>query len=333
MSILLCDLGGTHTRFGLARGGQLDVETMRRVKNDDYADFDAVVGNYMRSCNADTIDTAVIALAAPAEHDIVELTNREWQIAKPSIASISGARVVYFINDYTALAAALIDRDSLEVAPVISATPDVTGQRLILGAGTGFNCACLLPGHNGEGHRILTAEAGHAAFAAHGELATELRDDIILKYGRCSFDRVLSGSGLVALYLRICRRNAVTPRHIDPATIATDGLAGTDEESTVACIQFVEILARTAGDLALTYLATGGVYITGGVARSLLPFITSHEGTFAKTFLDKGRMSGFMERFPVGVVTDDHTALGGCLAWLEMIETSAAIGGRPEVGV
>lgn len=328
MSVLVCDLGGTNTRLGLASEDGLDVGSIRRFSNEDYTDFDTVLGNYLAEIAAGAVETAVVAVAAPVTQDVVELTNREWRIAKKPIAAIAGARRVHFINDYNALAAALIASDTLETVPVLTGKPDPLGPRLVLGAGTGFNAACLLPGDGAAGERILTAEVGHASFPAHGALATELRDHVARQHGRCSLDRILSGPGLAVLYRLICQKAGASARLEEPASITASGLAGTDDEAIAACALFVEMLARTAGDLALTYLATGGVHLTGGVVRALLPFIALPERAFVDAFLDKGRMSAFMGNFPVAVLSDDHVALDGCLAWLERLDSGQAEQGR-----
>ena len=321
MSVLLCDIGGTNTRFALARANTLGAASHRRFRNDEYPDFPAILRDFVKSCGSETIDHSVVAVAAIADGDVVSLTNRDWEISRSDISAVTGS-TVDFINDYTALAAALSRTENLDLQNIRKGEPTEDGTRLVLGAGTGFNAACLLPGSQSKTNRILTAEAGHAGFAAQSTIELELRNEIHRRFGRCSNDRALSGAGFLALYRLICHRNDSRSVHDDPAAICAAALIGADENCSATGRIFAAMLGRVAGDLALTFLATGGVFIAGGVARALSPLIASAGGDFEEAFLDKGRMRDFMDGFAVDLLTRDEAGLEGSLAWLNMTSTA-----------
>lgn len=316
MSALLCDVGGTNTRFALTHDNRIDLTSHHRFSNDDYTDFASVIRDYLEQIGVQRIDQAVIAVAAVADDDVVELTNRNWKISRSDIIAATGTSRVNFINDFTALAAALGRSENLGLLCVRKGSPMRSGTRLVLGAGTGFNAACLLPGEGNQPSRILTAEAGHAGFSAHSEIETELCDHFRKRYGRCSQDRVLSGSGLRALYELICRRNGSEPVHKESKAICI----AADRESIETLSILAKMLGRAAGDLALTFLATGGVFLAGGVTRALLPYIRGDDSPFNEAFLDKGRMGGFMKRFAVDLISKDEAGLKGCLAWTRLAD-------------
>ena len=254
----------------------------------------------------------MIALAAPVTGDVVALTNLDWTIDREEISRATGVPEVFLINDFEALGHALSSPQSLELRSLNEASSN--GTKLILGAGTGFNCAARLS--NGS---VACCEAGHSTFVAETEFDRALQRHFTQDFGRCSFDRVLSGSGLGEIYQTLCRLENQTPVHATSHQIIPAALGPGDDLAARACHEFVRILGRAAGDLALVFLATGGVYVTGGVARGLAAFMSGPESRFLPAFKAKGRMAGTMAKVPVNLVLDDNTALRGCLEWQKMI--------------
>lgn len=312
MRVVACDLGGTNVRFGLGIDGRLEAETIQQFPNDRFADFGDALGYYLQSVGVRTVDRAVIAVAAPIEGETLKLTNRDWTVNRAGIAAVAGTNYIVLVNDFAALGAALLQPEELDVAPVLAAIP-TDGAKLVLGAGTGFNASALV----GKG-QVLSAEIGHTTFAPEHGLETALRDHIAGRFGRCSLDRALSGSGLVTLYevqCARCSRPAIFP---DASAITSAALAGDDADAIEAGRTFAGMLGRTAGDLALTFLPRGGIYLTGGVTRALTPFIEDTDGPFARAFFAKGRMGELMRSFPLGIIRDDKAALIGCLAWPDL---------------
>lgn len=310
MIVRVCDLGGTHCRIGQYVDGDLNAASVARFKNSDHASFPALMRHYHDSSGMAPAERLVIALAAPVTGDVVALTNLDWTIDRDEISRATGVPDVLLINDFEALGHALSSPQSLELRCLNEGDGDNSGTKLILGAGTGFNCAARLS--NGS---VVCCEAGHSTFVAETEFDRALQQRFTQDFGRCSFDRVLSGSGLGAIYQTVCSLENRTPVHATSHQIIPAALGPDDALATRACHEFVRILGRAAGDLALVFLATGGVYVTGGVARGLAAFMSGPDSRFLPAFKAKGRMAGTMATFPVSLVLDDNTALRGCLEW------------------
>ena len=315
MRLLACDLGGTNIRFGLGDAGELDRASVHSFANDRFSGFGEALAHYLGLTGGVALDGAVVALAAPADGDTVRLTNRDWTISARDIATVARTGRVVLVNDFAALGAALSRPASLDCAEVLPGSPG-DGVRLVLGAGTGFNASALIAGRH-----VLSAEFGHTTFASAPGLETQLRDGFAASFGRCSHDRVLSGSGLMALYRLQCRNSGRHPGCDSAGDVTRAAGAGEDGDAVVACRTFATMLGRAAGDLALTFLPRGGIYLTGGVTRALGPFITGTDSPFSAAFFAKGRMRDAMADFPVSLIRDDTAALAGCLAWIDLHET------------
>ncbi|MCC0044098.1 MAG: glucokinase, partial [Brucellaceae bacterium] len=286
MIVLACDLGGTNVRFGLGEAGKLARETVRQFPGDEFSGFEDAARSYLKLVEVTAVASAVIALAAPIDGDSVRLTNRDWTISRKEVATLSGAQSVVLINDFAALGAALSQRFALDTE-LMQSGPQGDGVRLVLGSGTGFNASALVAGNH-----VLSAEIGHTTFAPAPGIETELRDHYADAFGRCSHDRVLSGSGLLTLYRLLCASSGRRPATEKTSDVTTAAAEASDDDAVAACRTFAGMLGRTAGDLALTFLPYGGIYLTGSVTRALRPFIRGGESAFAQAFFAKGRMQG-----------------------------------------
>ncbi len=313
MNTLVCDLGGTNCRLALVDGNnQLIAQTIRHLSNDDFSVFTDLLTHYVSSQPGCAINTIVVALAAPIDSDAIALTNRDWTIDKNLIAAAIGADCIHFINDFEALGYALGNRDALDLRPIgVSQETLPTATRLVLGAGTGFNCAA----RTGHGE-VLACEAGHTTMPAETDLDRVLQARFTHSFGRCSLERILSGDGLVALYHALCAETGHPATLSGSHAIARAGTERTCPVAARACMEFARILGRSAGDLALLFQALGGVHLTGGVTVALAPVLMDPAGPFLRAFRAKGRMSGAMQTFQTYLIVDDSAALIGCIEWL-----------------
>jgi glucokinase len=197
-----------------------------------------------------------------------------------------------------------------------SGSPSPTGNRALISAGTGLGEAGLLA-HPG-GYEPFPSEGGHADFAPRNELEMELLRYLMDRFEHVSYERVLSGPGLHNIYqfLRDTGRGeepswlAEQLTHGDPsAAIATSALEGTSDICVQALDIFVSVYGAEGGNLALKVVATGGMFVGGGIAPKIIRKLSS--STFIKAFTAKGRMSHLLEDIPVRVITNDKTALLG----------------------
>jgi glucokinase len=309
VTVLVCDLGGTNCRLALADPA-LDRASVLRLANDGFAAFPALLGEYLRRKGRDRVRRVVVALAAPVSGDRVRLTNRDWHIDKAEVAAATGASEVSFINDFEALGHALERPDILRHAPLQSPrAPLANAPRLVLGAGTGFNCALWHPGG------VVCCEAGHTGFAAETAFDRALADHLAARHGRCSTERVLSGSGILEIYRVACALAGQGPGLSAGRDVVRAGLDGSDPAAATACREFARILGRTAGDLALLFLARGGVFLSGGATRAVAPLLSGPGNPFLAAFSAKGRMTASMAEYPVHLLGDDDAALHGCVNW------------------
>ncbi|WFE89875.1 glucokinase [Roseibium porphyridii] len=308
MTNVLCDLGGTNCRFALSDVNNMQPKYIACYSNQKYDTFEEVLTDYIHEQQIAEVQSLVVALAAPVEGDSIKLTNRDWKLDKSILKERLGVKHIHFLNDFEALGYSLTVADELSFNTVLK--PSVVqcgGPKLVLGAGTGFNCVLLTP--KGE---VVCAEAGHSTLVTETPLDRQLQREFIVKYGRCSIERILSGNGIVEIYNAICSNNHQRAIFNTSHEIAEAGCNETDIFAFEACKEFSRILGRTAGDLALLTLPYSGIFLTGGITRALKRFIGEPGGSFSSSFFNKGRMREHMSQFPVFLLSDDHVALYGC---------------------
>jgi glucokinase len=182
----------------------------------------------------------------------------------------------------------------------------------ILGPGTGFGVAALIPTE--YGHQILTGEGGHVSFAATSEREIGILQTLLPKQSHVSVENLVSGMGLVTMYRALAQLDGVTPEDYTAADISTKGVAGEDALCRETMERFCALLGSVVGDKALTYGALGGIYLGGGIAPRLLDFIPRTE--FLARLHNKGPMSNYVKKIPVQVITHKTAALLGAGAWI-----------------
>ncbi|MBF9042335.1 glucokinase [Rhodobacterales bacterium HKCCE4037] len=301
---LVADIGGTNTRVALADGVSVRLDSVKRYRNAEHDGIGAVIARYLEDTGQDHsgISGCCVAMAGPVHDGVGTLTNLDWRIDKAVLAEALTAEKVAVLNDLQAQGHAIghLDPDNLqEVLPQPYANPNAA--KLVIGLGTGFN-AC--PVFDTEAGRFVPpSEAGHVSLPASITALHPLLGDLGDSRGYPSVEEVLSGRGVSHLH------KALHGVEADPSDVLSQIAAG----ETAACetgMLFVRVLGEVAGNIALSHLPFGGIYLVGGVTRAFAPHL--EQFGFAKAFRDKGRFSGFMEQFGISVVTDDYAALTGC---------------------
>lgn len=301
-SLLVADLGGTNCRFGIVPPGGDRIENVRSMTNDTASGFIELVRHYL---DGRRIDEMVLAVAAPVDADRISLTNRDWVIDRAEITAAFGLSKLALANDFEALGHALAAPAALSTVQVKAGRHQRASTRIILGAGTGFNCSARQA--NGS---VVVCEAGHTTFAPVTELDRRLQDLMTARYSRCSIERLLSGSGLRAIYGLI---SGIQTEAVDGGMLIERGLAGKDLAALETCTTFARLLGQVAGDLALLFQSTGGLWLSGGPTRAIRPLLEAPDGPFQTAFVAKGRMRPFMETLPIYLVLSDEAAIAGCL--------------------
>jgi glucokinase len=317
MPVLAADIGGTNARFALAEVSQSGVQFLFEhiYATADFPAFEPALDRFLAdACAAcggsPAMSRAAIAVAGPVEHGAGRLVNSSWQIDRRALDSrgIPGE----IINDFEALAHGVLHaapEDSI-VLQVGSATRDA--PRALLGAGSGLGVALLA--WDGTCYRPRPSEGGHAGFAPRDELQLELCRYMLERHERVSVERVVSGSGLASIYAFLAAREkaAASPEALEPAEVSKRALAQPGSLAARALDLFVACYGAVAGDIALTFLARGGVYIGGGIAAKLARRLAQPD--FIAAFNDKGRHSGLVASIPVRVMTNEKLGLLGA-AW------------------
>jgi glucokinase len=304
---LVCDLGGTNCRVGSVNDGALLLDTVRNYQNSEFGSFLELLQHHVCTSGARRPDTVVIAMAAPIQGNRATLTNRNWTIDTSEISSVFDGARVSLINDLEALGHTLGQIGQVRTKSLFASHKNAKGPRLVVGVGTGFNCAVWM-----KAGVVATCEAGHATFTVETDLDRSVQADFTQRFGRCSTDRVLSGSGLLAIYEVICKMNHKTATLSDPKSVVDAAISGADQFAHMACDEFLRILGREVGDLALTFLPKGGIFLAGGVANALLSVLSHRETSFYPAFVSKGRMTDLLGEFSISVLEDSFASLHGC---------------------
>ena len=263
-----------------------------------------------------TLAAGCFGIAGPVIDNYSQTTNLPWIVDGASIAKRFNIPRVQLLNDLeaTAYGVLLLRPDEIEV--LNPGVPPKKRQALaLIAAGTGLGEAILF--WDGKSYRPMPSEGGHADFAPNNDNEIELLRYLRSQYLHVSYERLLSGPGLHAIYeyLRDTKKNEPTwlaekvKAGNPPAEIAEAGLKGQAEIAKQALDLFASIYGAEAGNLALKALALDGVYIGGGIAPKLIEKL--RDGTFMKAFTNKGRYKRLMANMPVKVVMNQHAALLG----------------------
>ena len=309
---LVADIGGTNTRVALAEGRRVLPETIRRYRNDHYPGLERVLRDYIEAEDGVDPGAACVAVAGPVRDGRASLTNLDWAIDRDTLARATQAETVAILNDLQAQGHALghIAQDDLRTI-VSGPEAQPKAARLVIGVGTGFNCAAVYD--TAAGRLVTPSEAGHANLPIRTEAELRLCQYVSTAHGFPAVEDVLSGRGLERVYGWLSAE-ANDPREAAAQDIMAACSQGSDDRAEEAVRVFSRILGTVAGNLSLIHLPFGGVYMSGGVARAFAPFLDAYG--FPEAFRDKGRFAGFMSNFAVHVIEDDYAALTGSAAHL-----------------
>ncbi|MGE3540422.1 MAG: glucokinase [Candidatus Tectimicrobiota bacterium] len=315
--ILAGDIGGTNSRlacFSLAQG-KLAPVAEEKFPSRNYTSLDEIVRTFVAAHHL-RVTQACFGIAGPVRHGRSEAINLAWAVDAQQLAGELGLATTWLINDLEANAygtAALPPEDFLTLS---AGDANAIGNTAVIAAGTGLGEAGLY--WDGERHWPFASEGGHASFAPSNALQMELWQYLQQRYDHVSWERVLSGPGLYNVYrfLRDTRRGSepdwltTALQQGDPAAaISQAGLAGTCELCVQALDLFAALYGAEAGNLALKVMATGGVFLGGGIAPKMVAKL--QEPGFLQAFVAKGRLQKVLEAMPVKVILNDQAALYG----------------------
>ena len=315
--ILAGDIGGTNARLAFfdVTNGRFRLVSASVFPSREYAGLDQIVSRFVDSSSLHP-DAACFGVAGPVRNGRVETSNLPWVIESKRLADELNLEKAVLINDLEANAWGIAALDPKDVVSLNQVRGNPVGNQAVISAGTGLGEAGMY--WDGSQHHIFATEGGHADFAPRNELEVELFRYLSGHYGHVSCERIVSGPGLVNVFhfLRDTGRGTEPQWLMDEmahgdaaAAISRAALNGKCPLCEQALDLFVSVFAAEAGNLALKLMATGGVYLGGGIAPKMLPKLSGP--LFMNAFVGKGRMQTLLEAMPVKVITNDKTALMG----------------------
>lgn len=303
---LIADIGGTNARFATVDSNGALSETVAFPVADHTDLGQALTGRVMPALFGRP-QSAVLALAATIQGDRAELTNGPWTIEPRQLIDHFGLSEVVLLNDFEALAMALPNLPEDATLPIGAGRRVASEPKLVIGAGTGLGAAALV--RSGTQWLPLPSEGGHVEFGPVTSGDAAIWEHIRRSDERISAEAILSGAGIERLYRALADGAGLAAEPLVSADIVTRGIAAHDTTAGDTLGLFTAYLGRYAGDLALIYLARGGVYVAGGIAPRMSEIFT--KGPFREAFVDKPPFQALMTSIPTWLITHPAPALLG----------------------
>lgn len=310
--ILSGDIGGTNTRLALFEGGKKIIEAKYRSKN--YRSLEDIIDEFLKK-NPMRVSKAGFGVAGPVQEGRCHTTNLAWTVDAQNIQKHLGIKSCVLMNDLEAKAYGIrvLKKDELFC---LNKGKEQKGNRALIAAGTGLGEAGLY--FDGHQHRPFACEGGHVDFAPRNPLEVELLFYLQKSNAHVSYERVVSGPGLYALYQFLVDTGKEKKTQLveeamgkkdAPLIVSEYGLLKKDAACERALDLFLSIYGAAAGNLALKFLSLGGMYIGGGIA----PFLVGRmkTGDFLPSFFNKGRFKALLESIPIWVIMNDDASLLG----------------------
>jgi len=320
--ILAGDVGGTKVHLALFdfNGGELQHTRDKVYSPREYTGLEEIVREFMGS---EKVTAACFGVPGPVRDGRLRLTNLPWTLDSRELAGHLSIDHVFLINDLEANGYGIAELDANQLYTLSEGDARQIGNRALISAGTGLG-ECFLV-WDGRHYKPYPSEGGHCDFAPRNEDEIDLLRFLRQKYnGRISFERVVGGQGFMNIYefLRDVRgmdEPAWLAQRLaaeDPNAVITElAQAAKSEICEKTTNMFVSAYGAEAGNLALKVLAMGGLYVGGGIAPRILEKLK--DGTFMKSFTDKGRLSQLLVNIPVRIILETRTALLGAAAYAE----------------
>lgn len=321
--LLVADVGGTKTDLAVldVAGGPRASVAAGRLPSSAYPSLEALLASFVEQQQVAGITHASIAVAGPVAKGRAVLTNLAWEPTEQGLAQALGLKRVRILNDLEAIASAIPELLPEDADVLLPGTAAPDGAIAVVAPGTGLGEAFLA--HDGMRFRAFPSEGGHCDFGPIDAEQVDLLQWCGRRFDHVSYERVCSGIGLPNLHAFLCEtgRAASSASVIAALAAASDRtpiiceqalLAEPDPACAAAVALFVRILAQESGNLALRVLATGGVFLAGGLGRRLRRLLDP--AVFSDAFRRKGRLGEMLAGVPVSLVTADRVALLGAAA-------------------
>jgi len=317
--VLIADIGGTNARLAVLPDTHSKLRPFPTVGTGDYAGFAEAAGAAVLDATAMMPKSLLLALAGPLRDGPMKLTNASWVIDPPALLEALHLETVIVFNDFEALSLALPALKSDQVVQIGGGTAQPRQPRVVLGPGTGLGVAALVYGD--QSYTPLAGEGGHTTMGPVTPRDFEVWPHLARRGGRISGEALLSGDGLVRLFRAVARAENSDPDVCESGADVTTRADGGDPIAHEAVMLFLSYLGRLSGDLALVFMAKGGVYIAGGIA----PRLRRHfeRSAFRAEFEAKVPHEAVMAKIPTFLVTEARPAVAGLATFATLPERFA----------
>ncbi len=315
--ILAGDIGGTNARLAYfqPQNGHLRLVSERVFPSREHSEFGEIVTEFLKDSSTRP-DVACFGIAGPVRNGRVETSNLPWIIEQSRLAKQIHLPATLLINDLEASAWGIGALGAGDLVPLNKVSGAAVGNQAVIAPGTGLGEAGLF--WDGTHHQVFACEGGHADFAPQSDLQIELLRFLQSRFGHVSYERVVAGPGLVNVYefLRDNGHGKESPelaaeikKDDAAAAISRAALDGSCPLSVKSLDLWISVYGAEASNLALKTMATGGLFLAGGITPKILPKLTGP--AFMQAFVNKGRLRPLVESIPVQVVTNDKAGLLG----------------------
>ena len=314
---IVADVGGTNTRVAIALDGQVVPDSIQKFANAGHESLTEILTAYRKDHDVVKYEQVAVAIAGPVRDGQGCLTNLDWTIDCASLTRATGAPDAHVLNDLQAQAHAVGSLAPASVEDIQTgqnASPEAA--HLVVGIGTGFNSAVAYQAPGGT--LVPPAESGHATLPVSTADQFAFAEYLRSRFGHAAIEDALSGRGLGHCHDWFCHQVG-HPIGAKSAQVFAAAAAG-DQMAKDSINLFSCILGTVLGDLALTTLPFGGIYLVGGMSRAITPWLG--QTGFEAAWQDKGRFGPFLDQFPIRLVTDDYAALTGCASFLEKLRVA-----------
>lgn len=312
--ILIGDIGGTNARFALLIDAFAAPKEFPVIQTAQFANIDDALQQCILDKTSIQPRSAILALAGPIQGDEVPLTNCDWIVRPRDMIANLGFEEVLLVNDFEAqaLAVASLPDDARE--QIGSGVENFAASRAVLGPGTGLGVAGLV--HAQHKWIPVPGEGGHVDMGPRTERDYQIWPFLEPIEGRISAEQLLCGRGIINIYRAVSAAEERDASFNTPAEVTSAALAASDEVAVETVSLFCSYLGRVAGDMAMIFMAKGGVYLAGGISQKILPALRRPE--FRAAFEDKAPHSELLRSIPTFVVTHPMAALAGLAAYARM---------------
>jgi glucokinase len=309
--VLVGDIGGTNARFALLISKDAEPIQFGNVHTADFANIDIAIRDAVLPKVPATPKTAILAIAGPISGDEIELTNCPWVVRPYVMMEMLGLKDIIVINDFEAQALAVASLGPEHLEQIGGGKSLEGASRVVLGPGTGLGVAGLM--NIGGTWYPVPGEGGHVDMGPRTPRDYQVFPHIEELDGRVSGEQILCGRGLVNLYRAVCKADGAEPSLTEPQQVTAAAFDGSDSRASETLDLFAAYLGRLAGDLALIFMARGGVYLSGGIAQKVISVLKG--GGLRDAFENKAPHSAFMADIPVFVITHPLAAVAGLSAY------------------